>query len=122
MASQIYGNGTTTSTNGANVRVDALIEKGIRTAKRDIIFEQLCDSRTLPLNHGKTLKVHKTLYILDDLNVNDQGLDQTGVAQAPNANGNLYGYYRSVVDVTAGLPLLSEGAGRVNRVGVTRIT
>ena len=122
MASQIYGNGTTTSTNGANVRVDALIEKGIRTAKRDIIFEQLCDSRTLPLNHGKTLKVHKTLYILDDLNVNDQGLDQTGVAQAPNANGNLYGSSRSVVDVTAGLPLLSEGAGRVNRVGVTRIT
>jgi N4-gp56 family major capsid protein len=122
MASQVYGNGTSTSTNGANVRVDALIEKGIRTAKRDIIFEQLCDSRTLPMQHGKTLKVHKTLYILDDANVNDQGLDSTGVKQAPNANGNLYGSSRSVVDVTNGLPLLSEGAGRVNRVGVTRIT
>lgn len=117
--SQIYGNGTTTSTNGANVRLDALIEKGIRTAKKDIVFEQLCDSRTLPMNHGKTLKVHKTLYILDDLNVNDQGLDGSGVA---TTNGNLYGSSRSVVDVTNGLPLLSEGAGRVNRVGVTRIT
>ena len=117
--SQVYGNGTTTSTNGANVRVDALIEKGIRTAKKDIIFEQLCDSRTMPLNMGKTLKVHKTLYILDDLNVNDQGLDTTGTV---TANGNLYGSSRSVVDVTNGLPLLSEGAGRVNRVGVTRIT
>ena len=117
--SQVYGNGTTTSTNGANVRVDALIEKGIRTAKKDIIFEQLCDSRTMPLNMGKTLKVHKTLYILDDANVNDQGLDTTGTV---TANGNLYGSSRSVVDVTNGLPLLSEGAGRVNRVGVTRIT
>ena len=117
--SQVYGNGTTTSTNGANVRVDALIEKGIRTAKKDIIFEQLCDSRTMPMNMGKTLKVHKTLYILDDLNVNDQGLDTTGTV---TANGNLYGSSRSVVDVTNGLPLLSEGAGRVNRVGVTRIT
>ena len=120
--SQIYGNGTSTSTNGSNVRLDALIEKGIRTAKKDIIFEQLCDSKTLPMNHGKTLKVHKTLYILDDANVTDQGLDSTGVQQAPNANGNLYGSSRSVVDVTNGLPLLSEGAGRVNRVGVTRIT
>lgn len=117
--SQIYGNGTTTSTNGSNVRTEALIEKGIRTAKRDIIFEQLCDSRTLPLQHGKTLKVHKTLYILDDANVNDQGLDSAGNVVA---GGNLYGSSRSVVDVTAGLPLLSEGAGRVNRVGVTRIT
>lgn len=116
---QIYGNGTSTSTNGANVRVDALIEKGIRTAKREVIFEQLCDSRTMPLNMGKTLKVHKTLYILDDLNTNDQGLDASGNA---TTYGNLYGSSRSVVDVTNGLPLLSEGAGRVNRVGVTRIT
>jgi len=123
MGIQIYGNGTTTSTNGANVRVDALSEKAIRTAKKDIIFEQLCDSRTLPLNHGKTLKVHKTLYILDDANTNDQGLDQNGAAVNGTGNyGNLYGSSRSVVDVSAGLPLLSEGAGRVNRVGVTRIT
>ena len=117
--SQIYGDGTATSTNGKNVRLDALLEKGIRTAKRDIIFEQLCDSRTLPLQHGKTLKVHKTLYILDDANSTDQGLDSAGNT---SAGGNLYGSSRSVVDVTAGLPLLSEGAGRVNRVGVTRIT
>jgi len=116
---QVYGNGTSTSTNGSNVRVDALIEKGIRTAKKDIIFEQLCDSRTLPMNHGKTLKVHKTLYILDDSNSTNQGLDQDGNVIA---NGNLYGSSRSVVDVTDGLPLLTEGAGRVNRVGVTRIT
>ena len=127
---QIYGNGTSTSTNGANVRLDALIEKGIRTAKKDIIFEQLCDSRTLPMNHGKTLKVHKTLYILDDLNANGQGLTQNGTVEAGTSvdgaalvgAGNLYGGTRSVVDITAGLPLLSEGAGRVNRVGITRIT
>lgn len=118
MASQVYGNGIN-STNGANVRVDALSEKAIRTAKKDIIFEQLCDSRTLPLQHGKTLKVHKTLYILDDANTNNQGLDSTGAA---TTYGNLYGSSRSVVDISAGLPLLSEGAGRVNRVGVTRIT
>lgn len=123
--SQVYGNGTSTATNGSNVRVDALREKAIRAAKKEIIFEQLCDNQTMPLNYGKTLKVHKTLYILDDLNVNDQGLDGTGAVPAagePNENGNLYGSSRSVVDVSAGMPMLAEGAGRVNRVGMTRIT
>ena len=93
---QVYGNGTSTASNGANVRVDALIEKGIRTAKKDIVFEQLCDSRTMPLNMGKTLKVHKTLYILDDANVNTQALDQAGlkvgdVGYSGGDYGNLYG-------------------------------
>ena len=124
----IYGTGTATvpkATNGVNVRIDALREKAIRAAKRDIIFEQLCDKQTMPLNYGKTLKVHKTLYILDDNNKTDQGLNGAGAkpaAGAPNADGNLYGSSRSVVDVSAGMPLLGEGAGRANRVGMTRIT
>ena len=129
-----YGDGTTTASNGANVRVDALREKAIRAAKRDIIFEQLCDDQTMPLNYGKTLKVHKTLYILDDANVNDQGIDQNGNPQTGSSHvlphdpgaipgaGNLYGSSRSVVDVSNGMPMLAEGAGRVNRVGMTRIT
>ncbi len=120
-----YGNGTTTASNGDNVRIDALREKAIRAAKRDIIFEQLMDKQTMPLNYGKTLKVHKTLYILDDLNINQQGLDGSGNVPGvgePNENGNLYGSSRSVVDVSAGMPLLAEGAGRAHRVGMTRIT
>ena len=122
---QIYGDGTTTATNGTNVRVDALREKAVRASKRDIIFEQLCSKENMPLNYGKTLKVHKTLYILSDDNVNDQGLDGAGAtpgAGEPNVDGNLYGGSRSVVDVSAGMPLLAEGAGRANRVGMTRIT
>jgi len=69
--------------------------------------------------------VHKTLYILDDLNVTDQGLNGSGTAPGagePNEDGNLYGSSRTVVDVSAGMPLLGEGAGRANRVGMTRIT
>jgi N4-gp56 family major capsid protein len=119
-----YGDGLNSS-NGSNVRIDALREKAIRMAKRDIVFEQLMDKQTMPLNYGKTLKVHKTLYILDDANTNDQGLGPDGVkpgAGEPNENGNLYGSSRSVVDVSNGMPLLAEGAGRANRVGMTRIT
>ena len=123
-------NGTGTNvTNGNNVRVDALREKAIRTAKKEIIFEQLCDSQTMPLNYGKTLKVHKTLYILDDNNQTVDGLDQQGFGPGNLANptgtddeGNLYGSSRSIYDIENGLPLIGEGAGRVNRVGMTRIT
>ena len=123
-------NGTANSaTNGNNVRVDALREKAIRTAKKEIIFEQLCDSQTMPLNYGKTLKVHKTLYILDDNNITVDGLDQAGFGPGNAANptgtddeGNLYGSSRSIYDIENGLPLIGEGAGRVNRVGMTRIT
>lgn len=37
-----------------------------------------------------------------------------------NGGGNLYGSSRNVGDVVTALPLLAEGADRVNRVGVTR--
>ena len=42
-----YGNGLNSS-NGANVRIDALREKAIRTAKKEIIFEQLCEYQSMP--------------------------------------------------------------------------
>jgi hypothetical protein len=46
-----YGDGTN-STGGSNVRIDALREKAIRAARRDIIFEQLCDKETMPQQIG----------------------------------------------------------------------
>jgi len=123
-----YGDGTN-STGGANRRIFALRQKAIRMAQRERIFDQLVDTETLPLQHGKTIKAVKTVYILDDRNITDQGLDQTGAGTGNPSNptgtdddGNLYGSSRSVYDITDGLPMLAEGAGRVNRVGMTRLT
>lgn len=42
------------------------------------------------------------------------------VFDVTTGGGNLYGSSRSVGDVTSVMPSLSEGAARVNRVGVTR--
>ncbi|MFC3615058.1 N4-gp56 family major capsid protein [Lutimaribacter marinistellae] len=79
----------------------------------------LCEEDLLrPKHYGKTIKVYQYVPLLDDRNVNDQGIDATGAAIA---NGNLYGSSRDVGTITSRLPTLSETGGRVNRVGFKRL-
>jgi len=164
----IYGNGTTTATSGENTITHFYDRAGIKEATVENLYSQLADKRSMPQKYGKTFKTSRWLHILDDLNVNDQGLDASGgvstgklawrittgapaninevflveadadayvialaptytatktaIATATDNNGNQYGSSRSVGDVSSGMPTLAEGAGRVNRVGVTKIT
>jgi N4-gp56 family major capsid protein len=94
------------------------LKKAIVTARRQAFFSQLAPSWTLPMHFGKAVRVHEYIPLLDDRNVNDQGLDASG---ATIANGNLYGSSRDVGKVTSKIPFLTENGGRVNRVGFTRI-
>jgi N4-gp56 family major capsid protein len=63
---------------------------------------------------GGNVVVYLPAAIVSDL------IAQGDVMQVVNGGGNLYGSSRNVGDVVSGLPTLSEGADRVNRVGVTR--
>jgi len=222
---QIYGNGTSTATNGSNVRVDYYDRAAIKVAVDDLIYGRYVDSKTQKRNSGKTFRISRFHHILDDANVNNQGLDGNGdvigntsyiygnvayanlaaanvvrdaelddydvailvtanatagtdtltivsyvdaftgatiadatveilrttfeaqacntakddavdivlsentilefnklgdVIDVTNGGGNLYGSSRNVGDVVSAMPLLSEGADRVNRVGITR--
>lgn len=56
--------------------------------------------------------------LLDDRNVNDQGLNAAG---ATVAWGNLYGSSKDIGTITGRMPALTENGGRVNRVGFTRL-
>lgn len=87
-------------------------------AAYEMFFSPLADVRNMPTNYGKELKVFYYVPLLDDRNVNDQGLDAAG---ATIANGNLYGSSRDIGTITARMPTLTEEGGRVNRVGFTRI-
>ena len=60
---------------------------------------------------GKTIKIHEYVPLLDERNVNSQGIDATG---AVIANGNLYGSSKDIGTITARLPTLTEEGGRVN--------
>lgn len=91
----------------------ALIE-----ARREQFFTQLADVTTMPKHMGKKITKFHYIPLLDDRNVNDQGIDANG---AVIANGNLYGSSKDIGLIPGKLPTLTEHGGRVNRVGFTRI-
>lgn len=90
----------------------ALIE-----AKREMYFQPMADVKTMPKHYGKTLKLYHYIPLLDDQNVNDQGIDAAGVAIV---DGNLYGSSKDVGTIVGKMPTLTENGGRVNRVGFKR--
>ncbi len=118
----IYGNGTTTATSGDNTITHFYDRMGLKAAVEENIFAQVASRKNMPLKYGKTYKVSTWLHILDDANINNQGLDKDGAVIAGDGSGNQYGSSRDIGTVTTGMPTLAEGAGRVNRVGVTKTT
>lgn len=91
----------------------ALIE-----ARKEQFFTQLADVTSMPKNMGKKITKFHYIPLLDDRNVNDQGIDANG---AVIADGNLYGSSKDIGLIPGKLPTLTEHGGRVNRVGFTRI-
>lgn len=77
----VYGNGTNSSVgtqfNTYEWKRKALIE----TAKTEY-FSQLGDSESLTKNYGQKIKKYHYLPLLDDRNINDQGLDASGLSTA----------------------------------------
>lgn len=48
-------------------------------ARKEMFFMPLADRRTMPKHMGKKIKLYHYLPLLDDRNVNDQGIDANGV-------------------------------------------
>jgi N4-gp56 family major capsid protein len=113
----VYGNGTNT-TSGANTITHHYDRAGVKAATADLIYSAFADSKSMPQKYGKTLKISMWQQILDGAGVAGMGLDKDGNP----TTGNLYGSSRDLGDITAGLPVLVEGASEVNRVVVTKKT
>lgn len=94
------------------------LKKAIITARKEQFFMPLANVTNMPKNYGKTMKVYEYVPLLDDRNINDQGIDANGIT---TVNGNLYGSSRDIGLITSRLPTLTENGGRVNRVGFTRL-
>ncbi len=94
------------------------LKKAIIEARKDQYFMPLASTTNMPKNFGKTIKVYEYVPLLDDRNINDQGLDAAG---ASYVGGNLYGSSKDIGTITSKLPTLTENGGRVNRVGFTRL-
>ncbi len=120
MPSMLYNNptGGTNSTIGSQIRTDYYDRRALIEAVREQFFLPLSDSTAMPANYGKTIKRYHYLPLLDERNVNDQGIDASG---ANTTDGNLYGGSRDVGTITGKLPAIGEQGGRVSRVGFTRV-
>ena len=95
------------------------LKKALIESRKEQFFMPLSSTVNMPKNYGKTIKVFEYVPLLDDRNINDQGIDATG---ATIADGNLYGSSKDIGTITNKLPTLTENGGRVNRVGFTRLT
>lgn len=92
-------------------------KKALIEARKEQYFSQLADVTSMPKHMGKTIKKYHYLPLLDDANMNDQGIDANG---AVISNGNLYGSSKDVGSIPGKMPMLNETGGRVNRVGFKR--
>lgn len=95
------------------------LKKSIIESRKEQYFMPLATVTNMPKHFGKTIKVFEYVPLLDERNINDQGIDAQGVTIV---DGNLYGSSRDIGTINSKLPLLSENGGRVNRVGFTRLT
>lgn len=93
------------------------IKKALIEARKEQYFTKLAKAIDLPKHMGKTVKVYEYVPLLDDRNINDQGLDAKG---AVIADGNIYGSSKDIGTIVGKLPVLTENGGKVNRVGFTR--
>ena len=110
--------GGTESSVGSQIRIDHYLKKALIEARKEQYFGQLADVTSMPKHMGKTLKKYHYIPLLDDANINDQGIDATG---SVTANGNLYGSSKDAGSIPDKMPTLTENGGRVNRVGFTRV-
>ena len=110
---------TTPSSVGNQIYTDVYEKQALIDLVKEQYFGQLSGTINMPKHFGKTIKKFHWVPLLDDRNMNDQGIDAAGAAYV---NGNLYGSSKDVGKIQGKMPSLTEVGGRVNRVGFTRKT
>jgi len=80
--SRIYNDpvGGSASSVGSQIRTDYYQKKALIEAVKEQYFSPLADVTVMPKNMGKTIKRFHYMPLLDDRNLNDQGIDAAGVA------------------------------------------
>lgn len=63
---------------GGQLRTDHIIKKALIEAQKETYFGALADVTSMPKNMGKKIKRYHYVPLLDDANINDQGLDVDG--------------------------------------------
>ena len=67
------------STIGTQIRIDHFIKTALIEVKKETYFGALADVTAMPKNMGKKIKRFQYIPLLDDANLNDQGIDAEGL-------------------------------------------
>ena len=112
MATNIYGNGTTTATAGANTIVHFYDRAGVNAANRVNVYQQWVDKKSMPQKYGKTFKISRFEHMYDRA-FDDGDFATKGYMTA-----------RDIADLNTALAsaALSEGAGAVNKKSLQKVT
>jgi len=72
---RVYGNGTNSSIGATQFNDFYWQKKALIEAKKEQYFGQMADTMSMPKHMGKKIKRYHYLPLLDDANINDQGID-----------------------------------------------
>lgn len=72
------------STIGPQINIAHYQKQALIEARKQQYFSQLADVTSMPKNFGKKIKRFHYIPLLDDANLNDQGIDAAGVVIDPN--------------------------------------
>jgi len=112
MATNVYGNGTTTATAGANTIVHYYDRAGVNAANRVNVYQQWADRKSMPQKYGKTFKISRWEHMYDRA-FSDGDFATLG-----------YMTSRDIADLNTALSnaTLSEGDGAVNKRSLQKVT
>jgi N4-gp56 family major capsid protein len=88
---------------GAQIRTDYFYRKALVEVAKESYFGQMADVRAMPKNMGKTIKQYHYMPILDDRNINDQGIDAGGIS-------TVAGFVAATTVVTYAIELVAPAA------------
>ena len=118
----VYGNGSNSSV-GTQTRTDYFYKAALVEAAKEAYFSQLADVRAMPKNMGKTIKQFHYMPILDDRNLNSQGIDAAGAVADAAVKKTAYVRVKAPgADGTAGTGLTYYFRGDHATVAATALT
>jgi len=86
------------------------LKKAIIEARKEQYFMPLASVVGMPKHYGKTIKCYEYVPLLDDRNVNDQGIDAAGVKMTPGKWAAFNADGKRIVDSTTGEPVEYDDA------------
>lgn len=102
--------GGSPSSVGPQIRINKYERAALVEAAKEMYFQQLADTTSMPKHMGKEIIRYHYLPVLDDRNVNDQGIDAAGLSTTMKKTIYIYRPGENFHVADTGLIAVGEGA------------